>query len=48
MEEFGDSPLFQCILTTPSTPPAQMRGQVRERLQLFGSPQKDRFLAMDL
>lgn len=28
--------------------PVQMRGQVWERLQLFGSPQKDRFLTVDI
>lgn len=48
MEDFGDTPLFQYILTTTSKPPVQMRSQVWERLQLFGSPEKDRFLTVDL
>lgn len=48
LEEFGDQPLFQYIITTTTRPPDELMGQPWLRETLRGAPAHERLLRRDL
>jgi hypothetical protein len=48
LEAFGPAPLFQYIITTTTTPPAEFASGEQLRLTLHGAPSSERLLTVDL